>query len=33
LIFYAPKIVQIFSRSHNNNIWNLTHFAKPQWLM
>jgi hypothetical protein len=33
LIFYAPKIVQIFSRSHNNNTWNLTHFAKPQWLM
>jgi hypothetical protein len=33
LIFYAPKIVQIFSKSHNNNIWNLTHFAKPQWLM
>jgi hypothetical protein len=33
LIFYAPKIVQIFSKSQINNTYNLTHFISQQCLM
>jgi hypothetical protein len=33
LIFYAPKIVQIFSKSQSNNTYNLTHFISQQCLM
>jgi hypothetical protein len=33
LIYYAPKIVQIFSRSQNNNTYTLTHLIRQQCLM